>query len=143
MKLKRWHRRAILAGISMSFITASVVITLLVFRDNVVFFFSPTEFLARPEYHNQLVRIGGVVQKGSIKHLESQDCINFIVTDFERSITVKYSGPIPTLFTEGSGTVVLGQMKGHIFIARELLAKHDENYMPKEVADILKSTGNW
>lgn len=141
--MKPWHRRGILSAFSLSFIAAAVIITLYVFRDSVVFFFSPTEFIAQQKYQNEIVRIGGIVREGSIKYSNDRQTVRFIVTDFENDICVEYHGPIPSLFKEGSGTVVLGKMGDEVFIARELLAKHDENYMPKEVADILKDKGYW
>ena len=140
MKLKLWHKRAILSAFSLSFIAIATIITLYVFRDSVVFFFSPTEFMARSEYRDKIVRIGGMIQDGSLKYSSDRQTVYFTVTDFENDIKVEYKGQVPSLFKEGSGTVVLGKMStsDNVFSARELLAKHDENYMPKEVADVLK-----
>jgi cytochrome c-type biogenesis protein CcmE len=110
-----------------------------------VFFVSPSDLAKQPD-NGRSVRLGGLVKQGSV-HRETVDghpVATFAVTDGNASVTVSYSGILPDLFREGQGVVVLGTLQsGGIFRASEVLAKHDENYMPKEVADALKKSGHW
>ena len=108
------------------------------FRSNIVFFYSPSELVAAPIKAGQTIRIGGMVKKGSVEN-DSQK-LRFVLTDFEAEIAVKYSGIRPNLFREGQGMVAKGVLstEGKVFEAAELLAKHDENYMPPEVKKALK-----
>ena len=109
---------------------------------NSVYFFSPTDLKNTTEIPNGVIRIGGMVKIESLKKKGNQ--YSFIVTDFKNEILVNYSGIKPNLFEEGQGAVVEGKLNTRkIFVATKILAKHDENYMPKEVADALKKTGNW
>jgi len=108
-------------------------------RQNVNLFFTPTEVATGEAKQKRVIRIGGIVQKDSLqgKNLDVQ----FVLTDFAHSVTVKYTGILPDLFKEGQGVVVLGrldQVKNNLFYADQVLAKHDENYMPPEVSDALK-----
>ena len=109
---------------------------------NSVYFFSPTDLKNTTEIPNGVIRIGGMVKIESLKKKGNQ--YSFIVTDFKNEILVNYSGIKPNLFEEGQGAVVEGKLNTRTnFVATKILAKHDENYMPKEVADALKKTGNW
>ena len=109
---------------------------------NSVYFFSPTDLKNTTEIPNGVIRIGGMVKIKSLKKKGNQ--YSFIVTDFKNEILVNYSGIKPNLFEEGQGAVVEGKLNTRTnFVATKILAKHDENYMPKEVADALKKTGNW
>jgi len=109
---------------------------------NSVYFFSPTDLKNTTEIPNGVIRIGGMVKVESLKKKGNQ--YSFIVTDFKNEILVNYSGIKPNLFEEGQGAVVEGKLNTRTnFVATKILAKHDENYMPKEVADALKKTGNW
>ena len=109
---------------------------------NSVYFFSPTDIKNTTEIPNGVIRIGGMVKIESLKKKGNQ--YSFIVTDFKNEILVNYSGIKPNLFEEGQGAVVEGKLNTRTnFVATKILAKHDENYMPKEVADALKKTGNW
>ncbi len=109
---------------------------------NSVYFFSPTDLKIVTEIPNGIIRIGGMVKNNSLKKTGNQ--YSFIVTDFKNEILVNYSGIKPNLFEEGQGAVVEGKLNTRTnFVATKILAKHDENYMPKEVADALKKTGNW
>ena len=109
---------------------------------NSVYFFSPTDLKNTTEIPNGVFRIGGMVKIESLKKKGNQ--YSFIVTDFKNEILVNYSGIKPNLFEEGQGAVVEGKLNTRTnFVATKILAKHDENYMPKEVADALKKTGNW
>tara|TARA_B100000614_G_scaffold253383_1_gene267252 strand:- start:755 stop:1198 length:444 start_codon:yes stop_codon:yes gene_type:complete len=109
---------------------------------NSVYFFSPTDLKNTTEIPNGVIRIGGMVKKKSLKKVGNQ--YSFIVTDFKNEILVNYNGIKPNLFEEGQGAVVEGKLNTRTnLVATKILAKHDENYMPKEVADVLKKTKNW
>ena len=111
-------------------------------RENTIYFFSPTEVSDLIELPNKKIRIGGMVKKDSIN--EKNKKYNFIITDFNKEISVTYSGILPNLFVEGQGAVVEGNLISRkTFVGTKILAKHDENYMPKEVADSLKKIGNF
>ena len=137
MKLKRWHKRIIFLCVIFIFLSAALFFILTAFRDNIVFFFSPSELLLKKQVAAKDLRLGGIVKADSINIKNNK--LEFIITDFEKEIPVEYDGVIPLLFKEESGTVALGRFKNGKFYAKELLAKHDENYMPKEVADSLKN----
>ena len=109
-------------------------------RDGINFFRSPSEVLQQPPSKNETFRIGGLVKDGSLVR-GSGTVIYFIVTDGNKSVLVEYSGILPDLFAEGQGMIATGKYIGGKFIASEILAKHDENYMPKEVLDTLKEQG--
>ena len=109
-------------------------------RDGINFFRSPSEVLQQPPSKNETFRIGGLVKDGSLLR-GSGTVIYFIVTDGNKSVPVEYSGILPDLFAEGQGMIATGKYIGGKFIASEILAKHDENYMPKEVLDTLKEQG--
>ena len=121
-------------------------LTLSAFSDNIVFFMSPGDIAARPPAAGRTIRLGGLVQAGSL-HLDKQDgepVARFTVTDGRIAIPVSYVGILPDLFREGQGVVALGAVQpDHSFRAQEVLAKHDETYMPKDVADALKRSGHW
>ena len=111
-------------------------------RENTIYFFSPTEVSDLIELPNKKIRIGGMVKKDSINAENKK--YNFIITDFNKEISVTYSGILPNLFVEGQGAVVEGNLISRkTFVGTKILAKHDENYMPKEVADSLKKIGNF
>jgi len=105
--------------------------------NNLSYFFSPTEVAEKKAPEDHLFRLGGLVKEGSIKRLEGVD-VEFVVTDRAHDIKVVYSGILPDLFEEGQGMIAQGRMGANgVFKAQEVLAKHDENYMPPEVADAL------
>ena len=109
-------------------------------EDNLVYFFSPTEINNKINisYHEK-IRVGGLVKENSITKKETS--INFIITDLKNEIFVTYSGPIPNLFSEGKGVIAEGKLKDKkFFVADKILAKHDENYMPPEVAKMLEKS---
>jgi len=123
--------------------TLSILIIIKNFRNNLIFFYSPTEFLANKNNNKQVIlkkiKIGGVVKTGSINKKDNQQ-IYFIVTDFNQELTIKYRGILPDLFREGQGVVALGSFNENenIFTAYELLVKHDENYVPYEIKKTIK-----
>ena len=106
------------------------------FQSNLVFFYSPTQVAEHEAPPNRSFRLGGLVEAGTVK----RDGVNvsFFVTDTSKSVPVRYEGILPDLFKEGKGVVAQGQLKDGVFVAREVLAKHDENYMPPEAAEALK-----
>lgn len=107
------------------------------FNDNIVFFYSPTQLKERP-ITGQLIRVGGLVNKGSIIK-DGFYTTEFSITDNQTNLKVHFKGMLPNLFRDDQGIVAKGKLQGDVFIAEELLAKHDENYMPKEVANSLKN----
>ena len=121
-------------------------LTLSAFSDNLVFFMSPGDIAQRAPAVGRTIRLGGLVQAKSL-HVEKQDgepVAHFTVTDGRTTIPVSYTGILPDLFREGQGVVALGTIQpDHSFRAQEVLAKHDETYMPKDVADALKRSGHW
>ena len=125
-------------------VSAAVVIFVVLksLEENVVYFFSPTEIYNNENISfNKKIRIGGLVKEGSLTN--NQALINFIVTDLNNEIIVSYSGLLPNLFSEGKGVVAEGKLKDKkYFIADKILAKHDENYMPPEVSEVLEKANN-
>ena len=110
-------------------------------RENIVFFYSPSEIVGTKLADGQALRLGGLVKDGSVT-IEGLQSV-FTVTDGEKDIVVRYDNALPSLFREGQGVVAEGSLVNGIFIATNVLAKHDENYMPAEVAEKLKDTGVW
>jgi cytochrome c-type biogenesis protein CcmE len=121
--------------------TASALM-LTAMEDNIVFFFSPSEMKERAVAPEQRLRVGGLVEQGSV--LKTGETVRFTVTDNAERLTIQYTGILPDLFREGQGIVAEGKMsRDGVFMASDVLAKHDENYMPPEVAEALKKTGHW
>jgi len=113
-------------------------------QKNTVYFFSPTDLFLSSEKPRGVIRIGGLVKTGSIQAKKNDSVYTFLVTDLKNDIYVEYKGILPNLFQEGKGVVVEGVLKDKKFLlGKNILAKHDENYMPSEVADALKKSGNW
>ena len=139
-KKKRLY--AVLAGLTMLGVAAALVLT--AFEDNIVFFYSPTDITQKDLRPGQTVRLGGLVEADSVKKADDGVTTEFVITDTNKTISVRYAGLLPDLFREGQGVVTQGTLGSDgLFVASEVLAKHDENYMPKEVADALKKSGNW
>lgn len=109
-------------------------------RDGINYFRSPTQVTTEPPGPGEVFRIGGLVDIGSLRRGQG-DTISFAVTDTKTVVPVRFTGILPDLFSEGAGMVALGQMQDGTFVATEILAKHDENYMPKEVIEALKVQG--
>ncbi len=108
-------------------------------EDNVVYFFSPTDIYNKSDVvFNKKIRVGGLVKEGSI--FKDEKNLNFVITDLKNDIIISYKGLVPNLFSEGKGVIAEGKLKDKkYFIASKILAKHDENYMPPEVADIINN----
>ena len=109
-------------------------------RDGINFFRSPAQVLSDPPRAGEVFRIGGLVEAGSIMRGQGET-VSFRVTDTTASVPVQFKGVLPDLFAEDAGMVAMGLMEGEVFVASEILAKHDEEYMPKEVVDALKAQG--
>lgn len=131
----------ILAGLAVLAIAAGIVLYAL--RDTIVFFYTPSEIAEKEVHSGQRFRLGGLVEQGSVVRGEGLT-VRFAVTDTIKSVTVEYKGQLPDLFREGQGVVTEGRLDAAgNFVADTVLAKHDENYMPKDVADRLKEKGVW
>lgn len=137
--MKRRHKRIgfIIAGLAALGIAAAFVLT--AFQSNLVFFFSPSQVAANEAPVNRTFRIGGLVEDGTIKRQGDGLTVHFTVTDTDKSIPVVYKGILPDLFKEGKGCVAQGRLGADgVFYADEVLAKHDENYMPPEAGDAIE-----
>jgi cytochrome c-type biogenesis protein CcmE len=135
--VKPRHKRiaAIVGGVAALGVVAALVLT--AFQENLVFFFTPTEVAANKAPQGRSFRIGGMVEKGSVKR--DGVAVQFVVTDTAKTLPVVYQGPLPDLFREGKGVVAQGRLGADgVFRASEVLAKHDENYMPPEAAEAVK-----
>tara|TARA_Y100000031_G_C8052557_1_gene306832 strand:+ start:120 stop:530 length:411 start_codon:yes stop_codon:yes gene_type:complete len=114
-----------------SFFCFIVGAILIILQDNILFFYTPSEILQKNLKQNEKVRLGGLVEENSV--VRNNIKINFTITDLKKNIEVSYEGILPDLFREGQGVIVNGYLKNNIFEASEVLAKHDENYMPPEI----------
>lgn len=140
--MSRKHRRLLLVVVGLAMLGSGAALVLTAMNDAIVFFFSPSEIKQRPLAADQRVRLGGLVEDGSV--LKSGGDVSFVVTDTVEKIPVRYTGVLPDLFREGQGIVAEGRLgPDGVFVAAEVLAKHDENYMPREVAEALKKNGHW
>jgi cytochrome c-type biogenesis protein CcmE len=135
--MKPRHKRLAIAGGLLVAVAAIAALVFNAFQSNLVFFFSPTQVAANEAPVSRTFRLGGLVQEGSVKR--DGVTVNFIVTDTVKAIPVSFKGILPDLFKEGKGVVAQGRLEGDVFVAREVLAKHDENYMPPEAAEALKN----
>jgi cytochrome c-type biogenesis protein CcmE len=134
--MKTRHKRVALALGGLAAVGAITALVLNAFESNLVFFYSPTQVVAQEAPKQRTFRIGGLVEEGSVKRDGVQ--VNFVITDTAKAVPVRYQGILPDLFKEGKGVVAQGQLQGDVFVAREVLAKHDENYMPPEAAEAMK-----
>jgi cytochrome c-type biogenesis protein CcmE len=134
----RHQRLAIAAGV-VAVVGVAAALVLNAFQSNLVFFYSPSQIASKEAPQGRTFRLGGLVQAGSVKR--DGVSVSFVVTDTSKSVPVRYTGILPDLFKEGKGVVAQGQLRDGTFEAREVLAKHDENYMPPEAAEALKRAG--
>lgn len=142
--MKRKTRRLYMVLVGLCALGAVAAIVLAALEDDIVFFFSPTEIMEKDVINaDQRIRIGGLVEAGSVTKAADGVTNLFAVTDMANTIQVQYKGILPDLFREGQGVVTEGYFQGKTLIADEVLAKHDENYMPPEVAEALKKSGKW
>ena len=142
--MTRKRRRLMLLGLAALGLGTASALTLTALQDNLLFFHSPSELHAGKVAEGQRFRLGGLVVKGSLQRTADGRTITFTVTDTAYDVPVRYAGIVPDLFREGQGVVANGRVgPDGVFVADELLAKHDENYMPREVVDALKKSGRW
>ena len=134
--MKPRHKRFAILGGVLSAVGIVVALVLNAFQSNLVFFYSPTQVVAKEAPTARTFRVGGLVEAGSVKVDGTQ--VRFVITDTAKTVPVRFDGILPDLFKEGKGVVAQGQLQGDTFVAREVLAKHDENYMPPEAAEALK-----
>jgi cytochrome c-type biogenesis protein CcmE len=143
MPMTRKQRRLALIGTGLAVVAVAVALVLSALRDSIVFFNSPTDVVEKHIAPGTRIRLGGLVKPGSVVRGEDL-AVRFEVTDGNRAIPVAYKGILPDLFREGQGVVAEGTLdSAGLFKADTVLAKHDEKYMPKEVADALKRQGHW
>ncbi|AQS46885.1 cytochrome c biogenesis protein CcmE [Thioclava nitratireducens] len=137
--LKKKRRIQVLSVAALALVIATGTIGYSM-RSGINFFRAPSQLATEPPQPGEVFRLGGLVEKGSLKRGQGE-VIEFKVTDGGATVPVKFAGVLPDLFKEGQGMIGTGKMEGDTFLASEILAKHDENYMPKEVVDALKEQG--
>jgi cytochrome c-type biogenesis protein CcmE len=139
--MTRKQRRGVLIGVALSVLMVAVGLVLFAMRDSIVFFHTPSDLTEKPIAAGQRFRLGGLVAAGSVKRGEGTK-VDFVVTDTLKDVPVSYQGVLPDLFREGQGVVAEGALNASgLFVADTVLAKHDENYMPPEVAKALQAKG--
>ena len=137
--MKPRHKRFAIIGVGVAALGIAAFLVLSAFEKNLVFFFTPTQVAANEAPVGRTFRIGGLVEPGSVKRQPDGVTVQFVVTDTAKNIPVLYRGVLPDLFREGKGVVTQGRIGNDgVFVASEVLAKHDENYMPPEAAEALK-----
>ncbi|WP_110669896.1 cytochrome c maturation protein CcmE [Salinicola halophilus] len=142
MRLQRKRRLTIIAGL-VALVAIAVGLTLYALRANIDLFFTPSQIAAGDAPHDRTMRLGGVVKDGSVQRDPDSLAVSFVVTDFAQDVPVRFDDILPDLFREGQGVVVIGTLGDDgDFAAQQVLAKHDENYMPPEVAEALKATNS-
>lgn len=140
--MTRKGRRLVLIGLAGAVLAAAAGLVLTALNDTIVFFNAPTQIVERPPAPGTRLRLGGLVEAGSVARSGSD--VKFAVTDGAHKVPVSFKGLLPDLFREGQGVIAEGALGvDGVFTADTVLAKHDENYMPKEVADALKKQGTW
>lgn len=139
--MKPKHRRLTFVIIGLGLLGVAAALILSAFRESIVFFHSPSEIAEHANLADRRLRIGGLVEEGSVER--GGTTITFRITDLANTVTVAYTGILPDLFREGQGVVAEGRMTNGVFVADQVLAKHDESYMPPEVAEALKKSGQW
>ncbi len=138
------RKRLLLIGGVLGVAAISVAMVLSALSSTVAYFYTPTDLQKLASPPQGVIRIGGLVEPGSVSFAPGEETIvTFVVGDTTAKAPVSYKGVLPDLFRDGQGVVVQGTLKDGVIIANEVLAKHDENYMPKEVADALKEQGRW
>ncbi len=133
------RRRMALVALIVVGVGAAVAFALNAFQENLLYFYSTSDVAGGKAPPDRTIRIGGMVTLGSVQRQPGSLEVRFVLTDYAKDVTVSYSGVLPDLFREGQGVVARGKLVGdNLFVAEEVLAKHDEKYMPPEVADSLK-----
>ncbi len=142
MTMKPRHKRFILVAAGVAALAGAAGLVLSAFQQNLVFFFTPTQVAANEAPTGRSFRVGGLVEMGSVKRKPDGVTVQFVVTDTVKTVAVEYRGPLPDLFREGKGVVTQGKLgPDGLFRADEVLAKHDENYMPPEAKHALDQAG--
>ena len=142
--MTRKRRRLVALGTGLCLLAAATALVLAAFNENLVFFYSPSELAGKAIGPDRRIRIGGLVEQSSLARRPDGRGVGFRVTDGKTTIAVLYDGMLPDLFREGQGVVTEGRLRPDgVFAATSVLAKHDENYMPPEVAAALKKAGRW
>ena len=142
--MTRKRRRLLFLVLGLGALGGATAMVLAAFNNNLIFFYSPTELATQHVGPGQRIRIGGLVEEHSVVHAENGRAVSFRVTDGQKDLAVAFDGILPDLFREGQGVVAEGRMRADgTFAAISVLAKHDEKYMPPEVADALKKSGRW
>ena len=141
--MTRKQRRLVLIGSSLGVLALAALLVLSALKESIVFFNSPSDVVEKQVPPGSRIRLGGLVKPGTLQRGDNL-AVRFEVTDGNRAIAVRYQGILPDLFREGQGVIAEGILEpGGAFKADSVLAKHDENYMPKDVADALKKQGHW
>ncbi len=140
--MKRKHKRLTFVGIALLLLGTAAALILTAFEDNIVFFYSPTDLIDKNPGPDRRLRLGGLVEENSVDKQGGGQVV-FRVTDTAKTVNVRFKGLLPDLFREGQGVVAEGRFIKGVFVADDVLAKHDENYMPPEVAEALKKSGQW
>ena len=137
--MKPRHKRLAIVAVGLAALGGAAALILAAFQSNLVFFYTPTQVATHEAPQNRAFRIGGLVESGSVQRQSDGVTVRFVVTDTAKSVPVLYSGILPDLFKEGKGVVAQGELGADgVFRAREVLAKHDENYMPPEAAEAVE-----
>jgi len=138
--MKARHQRLSLIVIGLAILGLATYLVLNALEGNLSYFFSPSQVHNGEAPKDHVFRLGGMVEKGSVKRAEGDLTVNFVVTDNNKTMAVAYTGILPDLFEEGQGVIAQGKLNAdNVFIADEVLAKHDENYMPPEVAAVMQA----
>ena len=135
MSLKPKHQRLLLAALAIAAVLAAVLLAMWGLKDRAAYFFTPVEIAIGKAEQGRAIRLGGMVEKGSLRQGADGVTVAFVVTDGEARVPVRFRGITPDLFREGSGVVAEGRMQGKIFVADTILAKHDERYMPPQIGN--------
>ena len=142
--MTRKRRRLYVVGLAMVSLGVATALVLTAFEGSIVYFYSPTDLVEKQVPADTRLRIGGLVEKDSVRRLDGGIRVEFRVTDLVHTVPVSYRGVLPDLFREGQGVIAEGRLgRDGVFLASEILAKHDETYMPPEVAEALKKSGQW
>jgi cytochrome c-type biogenesis protein CcmE len=142
--MTRKRRRLLGLALGLGLLGAATAMVLAAFNDNLVFFYGPSELAAKAIGPGRRIRIGGLVETQSLRRGADGRSVDFRVTDGKTDLPVVFDGVLPDLFREGQGVVAEGRLRADgVFVATSVLAKHDEKYMPPEVADALKKAGRW
>jgi cytochrome c-type biogenesis protein CcmE len=136
------RRRMMLVGLILLGVGTAVAFALTAFQENLEYFHTPSEVATGKAPTDKSFRLGGMVPEGSFKRAPGSMEARFVLTDYAHNVTVSYSGVLPDLFREGQGVIARGRLQDGMFMAEEVLAKHDENYMPPSVADALRKQGD-